>query len=234
MIVIKKYLMGTILLALLIVGGLIIYQQMKPFSYDDLAEAIQQKDSERIKDISQNINVNTIQREKLVYDLNKLRENQAVCRLLNSKLTDKEYFWKSTLVEASLPVLECWEKDWNLYRIDSKGNGPLHFLTSPNVERERWKYILNHSNKKVINQCNNIGETPLVQAARNGNEVAVRELLNQGANVNGCQIKPIQAAVEQGNRNMYELLKEHGASIPISEIRKISRQTGLSTFNDLY
>lgn len=225
---------SIILLACLIVGGLFIYQQMKPFSYNDLAEAIQQNDSNKIKEISRNVKVDIKQREQLVYELNQLKENQAVCQLLDSKLTDKELFWEYTLTEASLPVLKCWEKDWNLYRVDTEGNGPLHFLTSPNVERERWKYILKHSTKQIVNQCNNMGETPLVHAARNGNEVAALEILKHGANVDGCKVEPIQVAVEQGHRNMYELLKKHGASISISEIKKISKRTGLSTFKDLY
>lgn len=230
----KKNIIGVILLTCLIVGGLSIYQQMKPFSYNDLTKAIQQNDSKKINKISKNVQVDDQQREQLVYKLNQLKENQAVCQLLDSKLTDKELFWEYTLVEASLPVLECWRRDWNLYRVDTEGNGPLHFLTSPNIQLERWEYMLKNSTKQVVNQCNNMGETPLVGAARSGNEIAVKGLLKHGANVNGCEVKPIQIADEQGYRNIYRLLKKHGASISISEIKKISKQTGLSTFKDLY
>jgi len=76
------------------------------------------------------------------------------------------------------------------------------------------KYLIEQGSD--INQENWIGETPLINACKKGNEAMVKYLIEQGADINkenGYSKTPLLKAFRSGNGVIVKYLVEHGANI---------------------
>jgi ankyrin repeat protein len=72
------------------------------------------------------------------------------------------------------------------------------------------------ANKDLINQFDDLSNTPLMEAVAHGQYLLAKFLLDQGADVNACEQEragnnAIKIAVETGNLEMTNLLMDHGA-----------------------
>ncbi|XP_044260383.1 uncharacterized protein LOC123008580 [Tribolium madens] len=96
-------------------------------------------------------------------------------------------------------------------------NSLLHLVTSESYLSQ----LLNKKEyKKLINQVNKFGETPLLVASTNGYDTIVRNLIQSGAMIDICDndgFSPLHKSCRVGHHNIVDILIQKGAQIDICD-----------------
>ena len=226
----KKQISGVVLLFLIGIG-VTIYLLMEQRHQQAFEASIQAADPKKIERAVEDVSLTTKERNRYIQQFQEQLEYEKALVLLNKKSATHQSNWFYVARFAPTKVVKQWlAAGASVEQTNEQQQTVLHVATSINRSADVYALFLKRASGKEINLLDQYRNSALYYATIDQNEPVIEMLLAAGANPNLGENPPIYETVKQNRLDIYQLLKKQGAEVKQTEVKKVARAYGATSF----
>ena len=226
----KKQIISVVLLFLIGIG-VTTYLLIEQRNQQAFEKSIDTSDVNAFASAVEHVSLSTKDRNQYIQQFQEALDYDKALVLLDDTSVKNQVNWFYVARFGPASVVKQWlDAGASVEQTNEQQQTVLHVATSINRSADVYALFIKRVSAKEINLLDQYRNSALYYATIDQNEPVIEMLLAAGANPNLGENPPIYEAVKQNRRDIYQLLKKHGAQVKQMEVKKIARAYGATSF----